>query len=146
MNRRLQASTVLPLALAAFAAFAATSFGAAQKATAAPSTIRGNVDIVRKIQGGKVLELFGWAADFRTGSVQKVEIRLNDKPVGLAQLGLGRVDVARTFRRNDLLKSGWTAKVDLSRMPPGTYRVSAQAWSGVVSAPLAMGKVEFRVP
>lgn len=146
MNRRLQASTVLPLALAAFAAFAATSFGAAQKATAAPSTIRGNVDIARKIQGGKVLELMGWAADLRTGLVEKVDVRLNDKPVGVAQLGMARPDVAQFLRRNDVLKSGWTAKVDLSRMPAGTYRVSAYAWSRGVSAPLAMGKVEFRVP
>jgi hypothetical protein len=88
----------------------------------------------------------GWAADFKTGSVQKVEIRLNDKPVGVAQLGASRLDVAQTFRRKDLAKSGWTARVDLTRMPPGTYRVSVYAFSGGASAPLAMGKVEFRLP
>lgn len=146
MNGRLRTSGVLALALGAFAPLpAAAALAPAEKAPAA-STIRGNVDVVRRIQGGKVLELMGWAADFKTGPVQKVEIRLNDKPVGMAQLGMARVDVAQTFRRNDMLKSGWTARVDLSRMPPGTYRVSAYAWSGGVSAPLAMGKVEFRLP
>lgn len=145
MNRRLGIAAVFTLAVLASAFLAVGAF-AAPKPSSAASTVRGNVDIVRRIQGGRVLEVIGWAANMKGGGVQKVDIRLNDKPVGLAQLGMARVDVAQTFRRNDLLMAGWTAKVDLSRMPPGSYRVSAHAWSQGISAPLSMGKVEFRLP
>lgn len=145
MNGRLRSSVVFLLGLVCCAVGAAAA-GASPKPAPSATTIRGNVDVVRRVQGGKVLEVMGWAADLKTGSVQKVDIRLNDKPVAVAQLGMARPDVAQTFRRNDLLKSGWTAKVDLSRLKPGPYRVSAYAWSGGVSAPLAMGKVEFRLP
>jgi hypothetical protein len=145
MNGRLRSSVVFLLGLVGCAVGAAAA-GASPKPASSATTIRGNVDVVRRVQGGKVLEVIGWAADLKTGSVQKVDIRLNDKPVGVAQLGMVRADVAQTFRRSDLSKSGWTAKVDLSRLKPGSYRVSAYAWSGGVSAPLAMGKVEFRLP
>lgn len=142
MNGRLRTAAVFLLGIVSCAA---ASFAASSPAKPA-TTIRGNVDVARRIPGGKVLEVMGWAADLKTGSVQKVDIRLNDKPIAVAQLGMARPDVAQTFRRQDLLKSGWTAKVDLSRLKPGPYRVSAYAWSGGVSAPLAMGKFEFRLP
>ena len=145
MNGRLRSSVVFLLGLVSCAVGPAAA-GASPKPAPSATTIRGNVDVVRRVQGGKVLEVMGWAADLKTGSVQKVDIRLNDKPVGVAQLGMARADVAQTFRRQVLLKSGWTAKVDLSRLKPGPYRVSAYAWSRGVSAPLAMGKVEFRLP
>lgn len=146
MNGRLRSSAAVALALSVLGLPAAATARPAQKNAPAASTIRGNVDLARRTPDGKFLELMGWAADFKTGTVQKVEIRLNDKLVGVAQLGAGRLDVAQTFRRKDLAKSGWNAKVDLTRMRPGTYRVSAYAFSGGASAPLAMGKVEFRLP
>lgn len=146
MNGRLRTSAAAAFTLLALMLTAGADARPGLKAPPVASTIRGNVDVVRKTPDGKFLDLMGWAADLRTGSVQKVEIRLNDKPVGVAQLGLARPDVAQTLRRQDLARSGWTAKVDLTRMPRGIYRVSAYAFSGGASAPLAMGKVEFRLP
>lgn len=142
-HHRIRAVLALALAASAIPAVAASP---TPKPASPKSSIRGNVDVARRIEGGKVLEVIGWAADMKKGTVQKVEIRLNDKPVGIAQLGMGREDVADTFRRKDLLKSGWTARVNLNKLPPGTYRLSAYAFSGKASARLAMGKVEFRLP
>lgn len=120
----------------------------ASAAPAAKTTIRGNVDVGTRTAGGTVLDVVGWAADDRTGApVQKVEILFNDRVAAIAQLGAPRPDVAKSLGRKDFLRSGWNARVDLKKYPPGTYRLSARAFNAQgQSGPLAIAKVEIRIP
>lgn len=111
-------------------------------------SIRGNVDAATKTGGGAMLDVAGWAADDRTGApVQKVEVLLNDRVVAAAQLGLVRKDVAQTLHRNDFLRSGWSARIDLRKYLPGTYRLTARASNARgESGALAIARVEIRIP
>lgn len=95
-----------------------------------------------------MLDVAGWAADDKTGApVQKVEVLLNDRVAATAQLGLARKDVVAALRRNDFLRSGWSTRIDLRKYPPGTYRLTARAFSAPgKSGPLAIAKVDIRIP
>jgi hypothetical protein len=112
------------------------------------TTIRGNVDAAKRIPGKSILDVAGWAADSRSGApVQKVEILLNGRLAGVAQLGHVRRDVAQALKRNDYLRAGWSARIDLGRYPAGSYRLTARAFnSRGESGPLAIAKLDVRVP
>ena len=96
---------------------------------AGPSSgLEGSVDLVRLSPSGRSLDAAGWAADRKTGApVAKVEVRLNDRVVALARVGLARQDVAGAFGRSSYLYSGWTAQIDVSGFRPGVYEVSVYA-------------------
>lgn len=98
---------------------------------AGPSSgLEGSVDLVRLSPSGRNLDVAGWAADRRTGApIAKVEVRLNDRVVALARVGVARQDVAGAFRRSDYLYSGWTAQIDVAGFRPGIYTVSVYASS-----------------
>lgn len=94
-----------------------------------PSTVTGWVDSVTWV-AGPALDVVGWAVDVRMGSpVAKVEVLLNEKVAGIARVAEVRRDVAQTYRRNDYLKSGWKARVELKGLPAETYRVKVRAWN-----------------
>lgn len=118
-------------------------------AKAARTTVYGFVDSAKRLATSPTLDVTGWAADDRAGApVAKVEILLNDKVVGIAHLGEVRRDVAQTYRRKDLLNSGWKAFIDLKGRPAGKYRLTARAWnargqSAVLNTPFPM---DVRVP
>jgi hypothetical protein len=113
------------------------------------TTIRGNVDAANRLPGNKnVLDVAGWAADDRGGApVQKVEILLNDRLAAIAQLGGPRKDVVQALKRNDFLRSGWAARIDLGKYPAGSYRLTARAFNARGEyGPLAIAKLDIRVP
>lgn len=94
-----------------------------------PSTVTGWVDSVNWV-AGPALEVVGWAVDVRMGApLTKVEVLLNEKVAGIARVGEPRRDVVQTYRRNDYLKSGWKARVDLKGVEAGIYRVNVRAWN-----------------
>lgn len=115
---------------------------------APPATIRGNVDAANRIGGGAVLDVYGWAADEKTGApVQRVEVLFNGKVAAVATLGLSRPDVVQALKRRAVLKSGWNARIDLRKQPRGSYRLTARAFNAKgESAPLIIAKVDIRVP
>lgn len=113
------------------------------------TTIRGNVDAANRLPSNRnLLDVAGWAADDRLGApVQRVEILLNNRIAGVAQLGGPRKDVVQALKRNDFLRSGWAARIDLGRYPAGSYRLTARAFnSRGESGPLAIARLDIRVP
>lgn len=115
----------------------------------APAVIYGFIDSARRLTTSPTLDVTGWAADDRAGApVAKVEILLNGSVAGVAHLGEVRRDVAQTYRRKDLLNSGWKAFIDLKGRAAGVYRVTARAWNGrgqsaLLNTPFPM---EIRIP
>ncbi|HXE75109.1 MAG TPA: glycosyltransferase family 39 protein [Candidatus Xenobia bacterium] len=78
---------------------------------------------------GNVLVIEGWAADEKHGApVARVEVFLDDRSVGDANLGLLRPDVRNSTGRDDFLPSGWQVLLDVRRLPPGEHRVTAVAY------------------
>lgn len=122
--------------------------GPGQPTTNLSTGLEGRVDVVRLSPSGRNLEIGGWAADRRTGApVAKVEIRLNDRVVALARVGLPRKDVAGTLRRSDYLPSGWTAQIDVTGFRRGNYDLTVFASSSAgekVSLPKTAGVVSLR--
>lgn len=100
--------------------------------------LEGSVDLVRLSPSGRSLAAAGWAADRKTGApVAKVEVRLNDRVVALARVGVARQDVAAALRRSSYLHSGWTAEIDVTGFRPGIYTVSIYA-SGAAGSRLLL--------
>ena len=121
---------------------------ATQPAAGLSTTLEGRVDTVRLSPSGRNLDLAGWAADRRTGApIAKVEVRLSDRVVAIAKLGLARRDVAGTLRRSDYLHSGWTAQIDVTGFRRGVYELSVHAWNATgekFSLPNTMRTLQLR--
>nr|WP_279290131.1 Ig-like domain-containing protein [Clostridium cibarium] len=76
---------------------------------------------------GKTLKISGWALN--PSGVSKVEIYVDGKYKGVAQLGISRTDVAKAFPRyanGD--KSGYSATVDINDVAPGRKTVEVRQY------------------
>lgn len=79
---------------------------------------------------GNRLELKGWAADPAEGApMKRVEVLVDSKIFAHAITGLPRQDVADAFKRDDWLKSGWTAEVYLNNVTPGAHMIQVVAYN-----------------
>lgn len=70
------------------------------------------------------LKLQGWAADATQGIVPRqvyVEIEGSQKMWARAVIGIDRPDVVTHFNKPELSKAGWSAFINLSTLPAGTY-------------------------
>jgi hypothetical protein len=110
--------------------------------------LNGSADLLRLTNGGRTLQAAGWAGDMeRQTIVARVELSMNGRIVGIAELGLLRADVDRVFPGRGLARSGWAASVDLSAFPEGEYSVSATAVGyGCRRLQLKGSQVRVRIP
>lgn len=73
------------------------------------------------------LVVYGWAADIDGKiPVKKVQIFVDGKPIGFAQLKIKRADVAINLKRPDWEYSGWgfTVKMKLKKGPHEIYAIA----------------------
>lgn len=89
----------------------------------------GMIEVVR--YGNGELFVSGWAADEEDGApVKKIEIFVDDKLVGEAELGIERPDVVKHFNNSLWLKSGWRIQVK-TPLKKGEHTVYAVVYDKV---------------
>ena len=84
-----------------------------------------STEVIRVPEGA--WEVLGWAANSRVagGLVHRVELALDGRVIGTAELGLTRPDVALAFNSEDFRRTGWRVQVAGPVIPDsGTHRLS----------------------
>jgi len=97
---------------------------------------------------GAPIDLTGWAVDAVDGApVKRITVIVDGKREIAALVGLPREDVADTFGKPGLLRSGWSAVVNTFDFEPGEHIVAVKAENsrGRTSMLHPSGTTKFKV-
>jgi hypothetical protein len=83
---------------------------------------------IYQVAAGGTLSLSGWSACADAASpISKLEILIDNKPVGNATVSFSRPDVANAYGRPDFDRSGWKTTLPTRGIAPGNHQIAARA-------------------